>query len=126
MNVGVRAADEGRIEVLAQDLPRFGVAQLDTDITLRCALSGAEEPHTNAADVDGAVLARAPADKQATHPELLTGRCRLVMAIETGGRWSSEAADFVVFAALDADVVDDLFLSFCFLSGEPFRQVDRW
>ena len=38
----------------------------------------------------------ARADKEATYPELLTGRCRLVvMAIETGGRWSSEAMDFV-------------------------------
>ena len=96
MNVGVRASDERRIEVLAQDLPCFGGVQLAIDITLRGVLSSSKEPHSNAADVDGAVLARARADKEATYPELLTGRCRLVvMAIETGGRWSSEAMDFV-------------------------------
>ena len=94
MNVGVRASDERRIEVLA--LPCFGGAQLAIDITLRGVLSSSGEPHSNAADVDGAVLARARADQEATYPELLTGRCRLVvMAIETGGRWSSEAMDFV-------------------------------
>ena len=82
----VRASDERRIEVLVQDLPCFGGAQLATDITLRGVLSSSGEPHPNAADVDGAGLARAPADKVATDPELLTGRCRLVvMAIKTGG-----------------------------------------
>ena len=96
MNLAVRAADERRIEVLAQDLPCFGGAQLAIVITLICALSNAGEPQPNAPDVDGAVPARAQRDKEATYPELLTGRCRLVvMAIETGGRWSSEAADFV-------------------------------
>ena len=96
MNVGVRASDERRIEVLAQDFPCFGVAQLAIDITLRGVLSSSGEPHSNAADVDGAVLARARADKEATYPELLTVTCRLVvMAIETGGRWSSEAMGFV-------------------------------
>ena len=39
MNVGVRAPDERVIEVLAQDLPCFGGAQLAIDIKLRCALS---------------------------------------------------------------------------------------
>ena len=36
-------------------------------------------------------------DKEMKYPELLTGgRCRLVVvAIETGGRWSNEAVDFV-------------------------------
>ena len=74
--------------VLPQDLPAI-------DNKLRGVLSSSGEPHPNAADVDGAVLARARADKE-TYPELLTGRCRLVvMAIETGGRWSCGAMDFV-------------------------------
>ena len=82
----VRVCREGGARVLAQDLPCFGGAQLAIDITLRGVLSSSGEPHPNAADVDGAGLARAPADKEATDPELLTGRCRLVvMAIETGG-----------------------------------------
>ena len=46
------------------------------------------EPHPNAVDVDGVVQARARANTEETYPELLTGRC-------PGGRWSSEAMDFV-------------------------------
>ena len=97
MNVNVAATDERRIEVLAQDLPCFGGAQLAVDVTLRCVLSSTGEPHPNTADVDGAALAAARADKERTYPELTTsGRCRLVVvAIETGGRWSSEAVEFV-------------------------------
>ena len=97
MNVNVAATDERRIEVLAQDLPCFGGAQLAVDVTLRCVLSSTGEPHPNTADVDGAALAAARADKERTYPELTTsGKCRLVVvAIETGGRWSSEAVEFV-------------------------------
>ena len=62
---------------------------------LACCRAG--EPHPNTADVDGAALAAARADKERTYPELTTsGRCRVVVvAIETGGRWSSEAVEFV-------------------------------
>ena len=38
MNVGVTSTDERNIEVLAQDLPCFGGAQLAIDVTLRSAL----------------------------------------------------------------------------------------
>ena len=51
MNVDVVASDGRRIEVLAQDLPCFGGAQLAVDITPRCVLTRAGEPHRNAADV---------------------------------------------------------------------------
>ena len=97
MNVRVRAGDERGIEVLAHDLPCFGGARLAVDITMRCALSTSGEPHPGAADVDGAVLTQARRDKETTYPEHTTsGRCRLVVvAIETGGRWSNEAADFI-------------------------------
>ena len=97
MNVCVRAADERRIEVLAQDLPCHNGVQLAIDITLRGVLSKDGEPHPQAADVDGAVLDHARRDKEAKYPELVaSGRCLLVVvAIETGGRWSDEAADFV-------------------------------
>ena len=49
----------------------------------------------NAADVDGAVLVQARTDKETTCPELVeSGRCWLVViAIETGRRWSEEAVD---------------------------------
>ena len=97
MNIGVGATDGRRIEVLAQDLPCFGGAQLAVDVTLRCALTRTGEPHPHAADVDGAVLVKARHDKETTYPELInSGRCRLVVvAIETGGRWSDEAVEFI-------------------------------
>ena len=97
MNVGVPAADNRRIEILAQDLPCFGGAQLAVDVTLRGCLSSAGEPHPRAADIDGVILSEARRDKERRYPELVAGRrCRLVVvAIETGGRWSDEAVDFI-------------------------------
>ena len=45
---------------------------------------------------DGAILLQARVDKENKYPELLNGRCRLVVvALETGGRWSNEAVDFI-------------------------------
>ena len=51
----------------------------------------------NQCDTDGAVLTQARVDKETMYTEILTsGRCHLVVvAIETGGRWSNEAADLV-------------------------------
>ena len=97
MNINVGAADERRIEVLAQDLPSFGGAQLAVDVTLRSVLSATGEPHPHTAEVDGVVLLRARQDKERTYPELIgTGRCMLVVvAIETGGRWSGESVGFI-------------------------------
>ena len=94
--------------------------------------------------------ARARADKEATYPELLSGRCRLVvMAIETGGRWSSEAVDFVrqlafpkarevpshmrfpIALVWERRWIDCVFPRFCLVPGGTFRQVcnlvlDKW
>ena len=97
INLGICGADERHIEVLAQDLPCFNGAQLAVDITMRSALGASGEPQPRAAEEDGAVPVQARRDKEATNPELLTsGRCRLVVVgIETGGRWSDEAADFL-------------------------------
>ena len=97
MNLGVSARDTRRIEVLAQDLPCYGGAQLAVDVTFRSALTTGGEAHPRAADVDGAVLEQAREDKENSYPEFHEARrCRLVvMAIETGGRWSDEAASVV-------------------------------
>ena len=67
------------------------------DITLRSALGSSGEPRPRAADIDGAVLAQARIDKESTYPELVAStRCFLVVvAVETGGRWSEEAVQFV-------------------------------
>ena len=75
-----------------RDLPSFGGAQLAVDVT-RSVLSATGEPHPHTAEVDGVVLLRARQDKERTYPELIgTGRCMLVVvAIETGGRWSDES-----------------------------------
>ena len=51
----VRADDERRIEVLAQDLPCFNGAQLAIDVTFRSALCGSGEPQPAVVEVDGAV-----------------------------------------------------------------------
>ena len=82
-----RSTGEDRI-----DLPCFGGAQLAVDVTFRSALRSTGEPQLNAADVDGAVLVQARRDKVTAYPELVgSGRCRLVvLAMETGGRWSEE------------------------------------
>ena len=65
------------------------------DITLRSALTATGLPRPGAAVVDGIVAARA--HKERKYSELLRGdRCRLVVvALETGGRWSLEAVDFI-------------------------------
>ena len=87
MNVAVRAEDARRIEVLASGLPLFHGAQLAVDITLRSALTSNGEPRPGSAR----------ADKETKYAELLVGdRCRfVVVALERGGRWSSEPIQFV-------------------------------
>ena len=62
MNLGIHGDDERRIDFLAQDLLCFKGAQLAVDITLRRALC-------TSAEEDGAVLAQARRDKEATHPD---------------------------------------------------------
>ena len=100
LNIGVSLQDERAIEVVASGLPFHHGAQLAVDITLRGATTAAGLPCTNAAHTNGAVLHRAM-EKAAKYSELLEGgRCQLVVVgIETGGRWSSEAADFVEMMA---------------------------
>ena len=70
INVNVAATDERRIEVLAQDVPCFGAAQLAVDITLRCVLPSAGEPHTSTPDLDGAALVVAREDKERICPSV--------------------------------------------------------
>ena len=97
MNDLVPAHDERPIEVLVSGLPLHHGAQLAVDITLRSALTAQGRARPNASHVNGAVLTRAREEKEAKYHELLSSeRCRLVeVAIETGGRWSSEAIEFV-------------------------------
>ena len=97
MNLGIAAADGRRIDVLAQGLPCRSGAQLAVDVTLRSPVTARGEAQPRAATIDGAVAERARRDKEDAYPELVAcRRCVLVvMAIETGGRWSAEAMAFV-------------------------------
>ena len=97
MNVVVRGDDERCIEVLASGLLLFQGAQLAVDITLRSALTSSGDPRLGAAREDGIICNTARVDKERKYVELTAGnRCRLVVvALESGGRWSAEALQFV-------------------------------
>ena len=92
------AHDGRRLDIVADGLPWFGSAQLAVDTTLVSPLHCEGSPHRGAANVDGAVLEVARQQKERTHPELVgpNALCRLVvLAGETGGRWSEETRTFV-------------------------------
>ena len=67
------------------------------DVTMRSVLTAGGQPHPRAASEDAAIANAARADKEAKYPELLAqGRCVLVvLALETGGRFSKETFDFL-------------------------------
>ena len=89
--------DDRRIEVIANGLPLWGGAQLAVDTTLVSPLTSSSQPRRRAGQYAGAALQDARKSKERTYPELLRSRrCRLVvLAIETGGRWSPEATTFL-------------------------------
>lgn len=87
-----------RCETDRDGLPLFHGAQLAVDTTLVCALKRNGQPRPRAADYDGAACQAARKKKTRTYPELSREdvRARLVvLALEVGGRWSSEAWAFV-------------------------------
>ena len=97
LNVDVARQDERRIEVIANGLALWGGAQLAVDTTLVSPLTSAGAPRRSAGRTAGAALALARKAKERTYPELRqSARCKLVvLALELGGRWSTEAATFV-------------------------------
>ena len=97
MNVAVSAQDERAIEVLASGLHLHLRGQLAVDVTMRCPLTAQGLASPGAAHINGAALLIARRDKELKYHELVAGnRCALVVVpVETGGRWSSEAVDFV-------------------------------
>ena len=106
VNVFVRDLDLGvvdhldarRLEVVADGLPLFGGAQLAIDTTLVSAIRQDGTLRRGAATRDGVALLEARRRKARTYPELTGqgGRDRLVvLAGETGGRWSNETASFL-------------------------------
>ena len=111
LNLGVSQSDGRHVEGLAQGLPCYGGRPMVVDATLRHGLTAEGLPHPGAATRDGAVAERARQDKEDTYPELVgSSRCKLVVvAVETGGRWSAEAADFVKKTCLRQGKRDDGF-----------------
>ena len=93
----VSRVDNRRIEVIVNGLPLFQGAQLAVDTTLVSPLTSSSQPRRRQGVFTGAALAQARRSKERTYPELVNAqRCRLiVLAIEIGGRFSSEAATFL-------------------------------
>ena len=90
MNVAVRGARH-------RTLPFPRRSKLAIDITLRSALTSNGDPRPGAAREHGNACNGARVDKERKYGELTEGnRCRVVVvALETGGRWSAEALQFV-------------------------------
>ena len=97
----IHRQDDRRIEVIANGLPVWGGAQLAVDTTIVSPLTREGQPRRRAGQYAGTALMEARRRKERTYPELLhSRRCRLVvLGIETGGRWSEEAARFVTLLA---------------------------
>ena len=99
MNIGAPRPDDGRrLEVLVNNLPLYNGAQLAVDTTLVCALRSNGDARPRADTVDGLALRDARRAKERVYPELCGSRARthlVVFALEVGGRWSSEAINFV-------------------------------
>ena len=93
----IHRQDDRRIEVIANGLPIWGGAQLAVDTTIVSPLTRDGQPRRRAGQYAGTALTEARRRKERTYPELMRNRrCRLVvLGIETGGRWSEEAASFV-------------------------------
>ena len=87
-----------RIEAIVDGLGIFGCAQLAVDTTMVSPVRADGLPRTGAAAQDVVALTTARQRKQRTYPELpgRHRRCRLVvLATETGGRWSLETRGFL-------------------------------
>ena len=98
LDVPVPVTDSRRLEVVCDGLPLFRGAQLALDTTLVSPVCSNGEPRGRSAVEDGAALSSARRRKARTYPELCGphSRARLVvLAAETGGRWSEEAHRFL-------------------------------
>ena len=88
-----------RLEVVADGLPLFNVAQLAIDTKMVSALRGDGTARRGAQHTSGTAIMSTTRRKELTYPELSSdgGRARLVvLATEAGGRWSQETRQFLV------------------------------
>ena len=97
LDLPVGAMDQRWIEVIVEGLPVFHGAQLAIDATLVSPLRADGEPHRRCPFEDGVALTLARRRKERTCPELTgSGRAKLVViAGETGGRFSEETQTFL-------------------------------
>ena len=97
----IHRQDDRRIEVIANGLPISGGAQLAVDTTIFSPLTTDGQPRRRAGQYAGTALTETRRRKERTYPEFMRSRrCRLVvLGIETGGKWSEEAASFVKLLA---------------------------
>ena len=98
MDLDVPVTDTRRLEVGVDGLLLRGGAQLAVDPTLVGALDADGTPRRGAAASDGVALKAARRRKEATYPELVASHSRgylVVVAVEVGGRWSSETRSFL-------------------------------
>jgi len=99
-DLGVRGAprhDDRNIEAAAFGLPLHQGLPLLLDITMTSPLHSNGEPLRGAAATDGVAICGAEERKRRRYPELLSSSdARLVvLACETGGRWSEESASTI-------------------------------
>ena len=70
MDLGVPVGDARRLEVVVDELPVRGGAQLAVDTTLVCALHEDGRPRRRAAELDGVALQAAERKKVTTYPRI--------------------------------------------------------
>ena len=94
LNVDTAVDDKRELEVVAAGLRCFKGRQLVVDVTVRSVLTASGEARPRTHWNDGVVADGARADNERSYPELARGaRCHLVvLAIESGGRVSSETS----------------------------------
>ena len=89
------------MEVIANGLAIWNGSQLAVDTALVSPLTSTRGPRRRGGRYAGAALQDARKSKERVYPEFRrSSRCRLVvLAIEVGGRWSHEAAQFLSLLA---------------------------
>ena len=95
-------SDGRRLEVVVDGLSLFHGAQMAIDTTLLSVVRADGTPRPRAAKKGGAALDDVGARKEVTHPELVGEGSRaklVVLTAEVGGRWSTEAAQFILALA---------------------------
>lgn len=97
LNTAVAATDEKQLEVVVSGLSAYGGQQLAIDVIARSVLRRDGLPRSCTDWRDGTTADGARASKEAKYPELArSGRCKpVVLAVELGGRFSSETVEFL-------------------------------